>query len=946
MTRTPVRLGLLLTLLVAVLGLPAGIASAAGTTAPPVAPLADTPVGFASVDALGQNGTTGGAAGPTVTVSTAADLEHYAGQNTPYTILVSGRITFDDMITVVANKSIIGVGSNAEISGGGLQMGSTTRPGNNVIVRNIRFSDASDDSISVTNSAHHVWIDHNEFTAGFDGLLDIKRASDYVTVSWNHFHGHSKTTLVGHSDTFTADRGHLRVTYHHNFFDGTDQRHPRVRFGDPVHVFNNYYLDNSLYGVASTVDAGVLVEGNYFQNVAHPTYVGYDDSGPGRLVERDNVYVNSGTPETAGTVTEPRTYYAYTLDDPAQVPAIVRAGVGVGVGKVSAPAARVAPAAGPADGFASVDALGQNGTTGGAGGPGVTVTTTEAFLDHIARPGPYVIQVSGTITLPTGSTDGMHDVASDKTIVGLGAGARLVGGGLNIGLPVDDAVTSPPPGAVHNVIIRNLSLSGATDDLINVQMFSHHVWIDHNDFSDGDDGAVDIKRGSDFVTVSWNRFHDHDKTLLLGHDDENAAQDTGRLRVTYHHNFFDGSDQRNPRVRFAEPVHVYNNYYLDLSYGIASAMDAGVVAEGNYFDTVNNPGRVDFSGDLGRMVARDNILVNCNHEIETRGSVVEPRTYYAYAAEPAANVPASVRAGAGVGKVAPAAAAASPTGFAGVDALGQNGTTGGAGGQVVTATTTEELLSYIDTTGPLVIQVSGRIAIDSKKGVRPNKTVIGLGANAEITGGGLDFHRSYNVIVRNIRFTDAEDDAVNVGQESHHIWIDHNEFVNPTDGAVDIVRAADYVTVSWNWFRGTDKSMLIGHSDGNAGEDTGHLKVTVDHNFFDGSNQRHPRVRFGEPVHVLNNYFRANSSYGVASTMDAGVLVEGNNFENVPNPVLVGYAESGPGRVVQRNNVFTGSGTPQTAGTVVEPRTYYSYTVDSPANVPAIVRAGAGVGKV
>ncbi|MFB4271202.1 polysaccharide lyase family 1 protein [Nonomuraea sp. GTA35] len=302
-------------------------------------------------------------------------------------------------------------------------------------------------------------------------------------------------------------------------------------------------------------------------------------------------------------------------------------------------------------GFAAVNALGQNGTTGGAGGPTVTVTTAAQFLDYIARPGPYVIQVSGTITLPTGSSDGMHDVTSDKTIIGLGSTARLVGGGLNIGLPVDDDVTSPPANAVHNVIIRNLSLSGATDDLINVQMFSHHIWIDHNDLSNGDDGAVDIKRGSDYVTVSWNRFHDHDKTLLLGHDDDNGAQDIGRLRVTYHHNYFDASDQRHPRVRFSELTHVYNNYYRDNSYGVASTNDAKILMEGNYFFSVNNPGRVEFSGDLGRIVQRDNILVDCNHEIETRGSVPEPRTLYPYTADPASSVPTVVPAGAGVGKI-------------------------------------------------------------------------------------------------------------------------------------------------------------------------------------------------------------------------------------------------------------------------------------------------------
>ena len=204
---------------------------------------------------------------------------------------------------------------------------------------------------------------------------------------------------------------------------------------------------------------------------------------------------------------------------------------------------------------------------------------------------------------------------------------------------------------MHNIIIRNLHFTGATDDLINVQMFSHHVWIDHNEFSNGDDGAVDIKRGSDWVTVSWNHFHDHDKTLLLSHDEDACPQDCGRLHVTYHHNYFNRSDQRHPRVRFAPVVHVYNNYYFENSYGIASTYDSGVLVEGNYFFSVNNPGRVEFSGDLGRIVERNNILVECNHPIETRGTVTEPSTFYSYTVDSPASVPSIVPAGAGVGKI-------------------------------------------------------------------------------------------------------------------------------------------------------------------------------------------------------------------------------------------------------------------------------------------------------
>jgi pectate lyase len=306
------------------------------------------------------------------------------------------------------------------------------------------------------------------------------------------------------------------------------------------------------------------------------------------------------------------------------------------------------PPPGQADGFASVNALGQNGTTGGAGGSTVRVDTASEFLGAIGQAGPLVIEVSGMISLP----GPMHDVTSDKTIVGLGANSGITGGGLNIGLPIDDDITQPPANAVHNIIIRNLNITQCPDDCVNVQMFTHHVWIDHNDLSEQNDGALDIKRGSSYITVSWNRFHDSDKNMLLGHDDSNGAQDIGRLRVSYHHNWFDGSNQRNPRVRFGEPVHIYNNYYLNISgYGVASQMNAGVLVEGNYFDNVEKPTRVDVGGSSGRVVVRSNILVNSDDPFVAVGTVQEPSQFYSYTLDNAADIPAIVSAGAGTGKL-------------------------------------------------------------------------------------------------------------------------------------------------------------------------------------------------------------------------------------------------------------------------------------------------------
>ncbi|MCJ8499171.1 pectate lyase family protein [Desulfatitalea alkaliphila] len=282
------------------------------------------PIGFAAVSANGLNTTTGGAGGTLVTVTSASALRDYINRSGAYVIQVSGTIRIDSgMHRVASNKTIIGLGNNAVISGGGLNLSGVS----NVIIRNIRFTNADDDSINIQERSHHIWIDHCDFTNGYDGLVDIKRESSYITVSWNRFYNHGKTCLLGHSDSHTADRGHLKVTYHHNWFDGTGSRHPRVRFGH-VHVFNNYYVGND-YGIASTMDAAVMVEGNYFLRVKDPCLVGYASSDPGNLVQRNNVFDNCGSsPQTRGTVAS--FPYAYSVDNPRDIPSMVRNGAGVG----------------------------------------------------------------------------------------------------------------------------------------------------------------------------------------------------------------------------------------------------------------------------------------------------------------------------------------------------------------------------------------------------------------------------------------------------------------------------------------------------------------------------------------------------------------------------------------------------------------------------------------
>lgn len=198
------------------------------------------------------------------------------------------------------------------------------------------------------------------------------------------------------------------------------------------------------------------------------------------------------------------------------------------------------------------------------------------------------------------------NVGSNTTIVGLD-GARLTG----INLLVSK---------VSNVIVRNLTMEDAHDcfpswdptdgdtgnwnslyDTMSV-IGSTNVWVDHCTFDDGDnpdsdqpvyfgrpyqvhDGALDITKQADLVTVEYSRFTNHDKTMLIGSSDSSTA-DAGKLRVTLHHNEWDNVGQRAPRVRFGQ-VDVYDNYFIatdadfyQYSWGVGA--HSAIYAENNY----------------------------------------------------------------------------------------------------------------------------------------------------------------------------------------------------------------------------------------------------------------------------------------------------------------------------------------------------------------------------
>ena len=132
-------------------------------------------------------------------------------------------------------------------------------------------------------------------------------------------------------------------------------------------------------------------------------------------------------------------------------------------------------------------------------------------------------------------------------------------------------------------------------------------------------------------------------------------------------------------------------------------------------------------------------------------------------------------------------------------------------------------------------------------------TIDGRGRNIKLTNRGLELSRVQNVIVHGIRIEDGDrGDAIRIVHQSRDIWIDHVTLKNFDDGLIDITRESTAVTVSWCHFKDHRKVMLLGSDPDQDGDRV--MRVTIHHNWFERTNSRHPRARYGR-VHIYNNYF-------------------------------------------------------------------------------------------
>ncbi len=305
-------------------------------------------------------------------------------------------------------------------------------------------------------------------------------------------------------------------------------------------------------------------------------------------------------------------------------------------------------------GYATVNGT----TTGGAGGPTVTVNTLSQLKADAGSSGPLIIQVNGAI-----SGNDSVVVTSNKTIVGVGTSAVLTG----IGFVLE--------GNVSNVILQNLTIARVTStangndgDAIHIQGTGvNHIWIDHNDLSSqagnsAYDGLLDITHGSDFITVSWNTFHDHDETSLIGHDDSNAAEDTGHFHVTYHHNFFTNVGSRAPSIRFGT-LHSFDNYFLNFNganTGISSRMGACSRIEDDYFNGVKTPILTTQSTSPGNVQLINDVFLNESSHATSPTCTLNVPYAYSNVLQDVSQVPTIVPQFAGVGKLSGGSPTATP----------------------------------------------------------------------------------------------------------------------------------------------------------------------------------------------------------------------------------------------------------------------------------------------
>lgn len=272
---------------------------------------------------------------------------------TPIAFRIIGKVNLSDLDHISSsaeglqvkgakmNMTFEGVGDDATVYGFGFLL----REAESVEFRNFAIMRCLDDAMSLDTKNYHVWIHNMDLFYGKkggaadqakgDGTVDIKGDSKYVTVAYNRFWDNGKASMCG----MKSETGENWITYHHNWFDHSDSRMARVRTMS-VHMYNNYYQHNDVYGIGATSGSSIFMESNYFDAVKRPimsSLQGTDAMGDGTFSGENgglikaygNVFANK--PENFSYIpySENNTFDAYEVSNPSeQVPTSVKTLVG------------------------------------------------------------------------------------------------------------------------------------------------------------------------------------------------------------------------------------------------------------------------------------------------------------------------------------------------------------------------------------------------------------------------------------------------------------------------------------------------------------------------------------------------------------------------------------------------------------------------------------------
>ena len=766
-----------------------------------------------------------------------------------------------------AGMTIEGIGNDATANGWGIVLKNCV----DVEIRNIGTMNCNSDegdNIGLQQDDSYCWVHNCDFFYGHagsdkdqvkgDGALDTKK-SHHITHSYNHFYDNGKCNLQGANASDTSNY----ITYHHNWYDHSDSRHPRVRKAT-VHVYNNYYDGNAKYGIGSTTDSDIFSESNYFRNCSKPMMIsgqGTDAAGEGTfsgevggMIKAYGNIMDGGTfvpysknntqfdaydaksrdeqvPSSVTAVggagynnfdTESG-FYSYNVDNAEDVPAIVTAKAGRVDGgdfkwqfdnSVDDESYAVNDALKSAlvSYKDSIVAIGSGFTNGNPSKPIATDTTAS----------------SNSNTQNTTTTTVVTQKPSTPAVTPAGIKVEYSGGW--------NEMAYMGISGIKDADVTGVSYSGASNGSLTGEDLEYLV-------RDVDGGVrvdlLGLKAGTYTVTVTSSKGEIKQSGIVVGQQDRSGYA---------HYGYSDGVGAYNDNGELKANAKVlYVTEENKNTVSVTSKDGTTVKGIGNILNSV--------AQDVGGGKNANGGTANTNQDIIKK--LAQDGT------------PLVVRI---VGNVS------APEGVTVFDSVDMGGSKGDNGG--------------------MARMRSGK-----------NITIEGVGADATVNGWGFHFmcessapELGKSFEVRNIAFRNVPEDCIgmegvqegsNVTASVERCWIHNCEFyvphiANPAesdkaegDGACDFKRG-QYFTNSYCYYDGYHKTNLVGASDANL-----QFNISFHHNYWKNCESRGPLARQAN-IHLYNNIFDGQSSYCASARANSFLFSEYNAYVNqCKDPVLL-----------------------------------------------------------